>query len=811
METLVKITYNNIEQFTIDINRNFAVLQNSPLYKGIPGRTMIGDIGPIGLRGSQFLFISFLKFNEQFPTQITIASQINLNFINSKLSDFVDKQKLLLALEVNELVKNDIIVLTNSMMISYNDLSNLFIDTKIAFNNQINLLSSIENKVQELVTAQLAQNPIINTTNTFTTYSSYLTNLPLNSNLPIINTPTSIYEPYLNGTINGNLLNDHKYWGFTEVEFPETINGTIVFGSIRQYFNLLEGTIDPNTNYLTSNYAPGTNNIPTAVFLQDTANNCILFGLKNNPNLKAFGSIYKDADSNVVIKSDSGNLIDDFSELLINKVRLKYSKSVEFGDELLIDGNLLIGGNISHQYIRTNQFTTANTIEIGSTIIGSIQRNISYNIQLPKFISNVLITDASGNISKSYSLETIHIPTINLDLSISDGFPSGVTTNKLLTSNYLNFIYNKFNSLSDKINLTETNFTNYYSKDDFTNGLVNDIINSGCLITYGDVNICYSGTNALISAIGGESMVSIGYNNQSTLNLNCKTYFNYIKNKILYTDNTGLVVSTYDFNDFSISDISLNNSISIGSQLPIDQKIFSASNNENIVSIGKDDNSEALVYGHLLPKLNTTKAVLVIDDLGRVATGVDEYSICEDAILDSSVPFSSTDTYVNIVPENYANSEKKILNGLQFNWIIKTINSIKFRLKNTYSKTESDNLFTTSSTLIAQIHCGGSGGDWSHDLTKSSSYVKNIIIDKFGEGIIGIKLYSSSLVIPENLIAIPSSGYYYNIVFEQNSTNFYKTHIEIRNDNYIRVNIKTANTDEWVSAYCIINIFKILI
>jgi len=811
METLVKITYNNIEQFTIDINRNFAVLQNSPLYKGIPGRTMIGGIGPIGLRGSQFLFISFLKFNEQFPTQITIASQINLNFINSKLSDFVDKQKLLLALEVNELVKNDIIVLTNSMMISYNDLSNLFIDTKIAFNNQINLLSSIENKVQELVTAQLAQNPIINTTNTFTTYSSYLTNLPLNSNLPIINTPTSIYEPYLNGTINGNLLNDHKYWGFTEVEFPETINGTIVFGSIRQYFNLLEGTIDPNTNYLTSNYAPGTNNIPTAVFLQDTANNCILFGLKNNPNLKAFGSIYKDADSNVVIKSDSGNLIDDFSELLINKVRLKYSKSVEFGDELLIDGNLLIGGNISHQYIRTNQFTTANTIEIGSTIIGSIQRNISYNIQLPKFISNVLITDASGNISKSYSLETIHIPTINLDLSISDGFPSGVTTNKLLTSNYLNFIYNKFNSLSDKINLTETNFTNYYSKDDFTNGLVNDIINSGCLITYGDVNICYSGTNALISAIGGESMVSIGYNNQSTLNLNCKTYFNYIKNKILYTDNTGLVVSTYDFNDFSISDISLNNSISIGSQLPIDQKIFSASNNENIVSIGKDDNSEALVYGHLLPKLNTTKAVLVIDDLGRVATGVDEYSICEDAILDSSVPFSSTDTYVNIVPENYANSEKKILNGLQFNWIIKTINSIKFRLKNTYSKTESDNLFTTSSTLIAQIHCGGSGGDWSHDLTKSSSYVKNIIIDKFGEGIIGIKLYSSSLVIPENLIAIPSSGYYYNIVFEQNSTNFYKTHIEIRNDNYIRVNIKTANTDEWVSAYCIINIFKILI
>ena len=124
LETLMKIQFTNINQFVEDINRNFATIQNSPLFKGIPGKKGDeGDDGLRGIRGSQFIFVDYDKFNEQFPNELTAGSKITLEYINSKLTSFENKQKLLNALGVSELVDNDVVVLTNSVMLSYDLLS----------------------------------------------------------------------------------------------------------------------------------------------------------------------------------------------------------------------------------------------------------------------------------------------------------------------------------------------------------------------------------------------------------------------------------------------------------------------------------------------------------------------------------------------------------------------------------------------------------------------------------------------------------------------------------------------------------------
>ena len=58
MTTLHKIAYKNLNDFLELINANFAMIQNSPLYKGIRGDD--GDPGVRGLRGirgSIFIFL----------------------------------------------------------------------------------------------------------------------------------------------------------------------------------------------------------------------------------------------------------------------------------------------------------------------------------------------------------------------------------------------------------------------------------------------------------------------------------------------------------------------------------------------------------------------------------------------------------------------------------------------------------------------------------------------------------------------------------------------------------------------------------
>lgn len=556
-DTLRKINYTNIEQFLEDVNSNFAIIQNSPLYKGIPGEEgEEGEQGLMGIRGTKFLFVNFSNFNNQFPNELVNQSEINLTFINQKLLSFSQKQKLLLALGVNELVDSDIIVLTNSMMLSYNFVENKFINTGIAFNENINLASSIETQIESYVQYYVDNNQtILNLQNVFERYSTLAKNYTDNNSTFITNSQTasSVYSPYILGytTNNGVSIPDHKYFGFSDQMYPKTQKGSIVFGSMKKYIDLLMATTDAvQSQTLTSDYAPGQNNIPSAIYLQDTVNAGLMFGYKGRPNLKSFGHIYKDDYDNIVIKSDSSVLESEFSKLLINKQRLAYSKLVKFEDSLEVSKNISFGGNLDNKFLRTSQYVVGedeNTIEIGINNTSSIQKNISQIIKYTKYLSNVLVTDSEGNISHNYGLETATWGA-GEELALAQIAMNPNSAQKVVTSNYLGFLIRKINNLSSFTN------DNYWTKAEFNSGVIpslilgNGILNAeNAQIQLGKKVNTYPAAQYMIQCVNNQ--LSLGHNNLASLiNLRGSVRYSNIDyhNKVLVVGPTGYLLTNYE-------------------------------------------------------------------------------------------------------------------------------------------------------------------------------------------------------------------------------------------------------------------------
>lgn len=471
IESLKKLEYNSLEQLMEDLNRNFAVIENSPLYKGIggdPGDP--GDPGLMGVRGGQFIFVLLENFITQFPGETNVASKITLDFLNTKLLAFEDKQKLLASLKVSELVDKDIIVLTNSMMLSYDRINNKFIDTRQAFNQQTNLASNIENKIEYFVQLYVENNQTIaNLTNIFEGFSTYAKNYTDNNSSFITTsiTPSSVYVPYINGYTSsvGVKLTDHRYFGFADDQFPKENNGTLVVGAMKRYIDLMMSTVSTGgTETLSSEYAPGVNNIPSLVFLQDTQNAGLMFGYKGKENLKRFGAIFKNDLDEVVIKSDSGVNESDFAALYIHRNYMKFKKLVQFLDNLNVSKDFVLVGNIDNRFIKTGRFSSTenpDTMEIG--VAEGLLINKFGNIKLSSFVSNVLVTGADGTVSKEYSLETTSIsPAQEVNIVPITTIPN--SDKKILTSNYLGFAIRKINSL------TAYAIEHYWRKNQFNTG-----------------------------------------------------------------------------------------------------------------------------------------------------------------------------------------------------------------------------------------------------------------------------------------------------------------------------------------------------
>ena len=575
IETLKKIEYQNLPQFLEDVNKNFAVIQNSPLYKGIPGDGgSPGNPGLRGIRGIKFLFVNLQNFQVQFPGELSSATQIDINYINTKLMIFENKQKLLTALNVTELVDKDIIVLSNTIMLSYDLLLDKFINTGIAFNEQSNLLNNIQQQIENYVQYYVSTNQTINNiTNIFEGYSTLAKNYSDNNNTFITTdlTASSVYSPYIPGYNSniGVLLNNHKHFGFSDNQFSLNNNGTIVFGSMKKYYQLLMNTISTDTTQtLTSDYAPGVGNIPSAVFLQDTEKSGLLFGYKSRQNLKRFGSIFKNDLHEVVIKSDSGLNQSEFSELKIHRTYMKYEKLVQFGNDLEVSRDAKLFADISNKFIKSGKFTlgandtnnfNAHVLELGrksdSSVLNTIVKNVADFESYQHYISRVLVTDNTGLLSKSYALETAPLsnPLLTNLLNISETINSPFN---ILTSNYYGYLARKINNISNFVN------GNYWRKNQYFTGEIPDLKLNNRLEASGNINL-----TDMIKTYLDEGVLELGgagFQKITTKNIR----YNHFQRNVIVTDDDGIVSNKYqmEIHPLDLSELTFGTPLSIFSE-----------------------------------------------------------------------------------------------------------------------------------------------------------------------------------------------------------------------------------------------------
>lgn len=548
IEVLKKISYDNIDQFNEDINHNFGILQNSPLFRGIPGQEGIpGTDGLRGVRGIKFIFVDLLSFQQQFPNELTVASEIDLDFLNSKVSSFQNKQKLLVALGVEELIDKDIVVLQNSLMLSFNFINQLFVDSGLAFNPETNLLSNINKTIENYVSQYVNNHPALNNIqNNFAQYQTYAKNFADNNSGFITNEllASSVFSPYIQNFNNavGIHLPNHKYFGYADNVTAIGNSHTSVFGSMRRYYQLLMATISvAGTETLSSDYAPGANNIPSAVFLQDTYNNGIYIGHKDKPNLKRFASIFKNEANDLVIKSDSSKLPSEYSELRLNRQYMKFDKLVQFGDSLEVSRDLSVFSDINQKHFKTGKFTqganAGNThnnhkAEIGSRENGTITLNLSEFQEFDRYRNRVFVTDSIGRVSKDYAIES-SVP-LQDDLR---GINLLTTTigNKynVLTSQYFAYLATKLNNVSSYIS------ANFWRKDQFDSGEIPSLsLNRDLHVernsNFADLLVVNKSLNKVVV---GASKFDI---NSDDIALSK------FKNKVLVTDANGLMSKSYE-------------------------------------------------------------------------------------------------------------------------------------------------------------------------------------------------------------------------------------------------------------------------
>jgi hypothetical protein len=595
IDTLKKITYTTMDTFLEDLNRNFAVIQNSPLYKGVPGQGgPEGDDGTAGTRGSSFIFVSLQSFQAIFPNELQAGSDISLIYLNSKLGTFENQQLLMQALGVTQLVDKDIVVLTNTEMLSYSYGANTFSDTGIAFNQQTSLAASIEQEIETYVAYYVQNSSVINSIkNIFSDFQSLGKNYPDTNNTFTTTsiTGSTVYSPYIPGYNSqiGVPITNHKYFGFQDNEFPVNNAGTTVFGSIKQYYNMLMATVSTDgNNTLNSAYAPGVNNIPSAIFLQDTYNNGLLVGYKGKANLRNFGSIYKNEVDEFVIQSDAGSQDSEYSKLLLHATYMKYAKIVYFMNDLQVSRDLTVGGDLDTKAVNTGKYTAgassgnsfnSGVSEFGVQESGSVNKSVATTEQWPNYPSAVLVADSVGNILKSYGIETAAENGADLvDLAPITVIPN--SSHSILTSNYFSFLAQKINAV------TTYAANNYWRKNQFNTGEISDITTSDSLNTTGNTNL-----SAMLTLVKNTGIATLTAN-QFIDNSVAKKY-GFFKGNVFVTDANGNLSQSYFLDTIYPPDSEITS--------PADLPIYSTSS-QTLIS--------TYHYAHLAQKINANNSNL---------------------------------------------------------------------------------------------------------------------------------------------------------------------------------------------------------
>lgn len=415
---LVRVDYQNLESFLEQVNRNFAIIQNSPLFKGIPGNTPEpGERGEPGKRGSNIIFVDFHKFIRTYGTELSSESNLNLKWFNDNLLTTDFRKKLCQALDVTELSNNDIIILGDTSIYQYKELDNQFINTGKSLNMYKDVLTNVNKQVEEQIRKQFGQ--LTAESNNSGSTGSLYTKYPLfginyengSSTVDLLLDETLLFPGNINQSnqvVKTEL--DKLYHSFAGIKDSSL---THVFGDINDFNTKLHQTLTVG-NGTNSIRTINKNSIPVVVLQQKTNDSGLLLGSPNARNIRDYAGIHieQEPDSNISTFVIQSNRFDTkepalkqfWSELRMNNALLSFNKNLKIEGDSELKGNTHLGQEVSGRFIRSGIFTRQTTlnqknrVEIGFEQDGAIDF-IDKLIRFKNFVNGVLSTDESGNLS----------------------------------------------------------------------------------------------------------------------------------------------------------------------------------------------------------------------------------------------------------------------------------------------------------------------------------------------------------------------------------------------------------------------------
>ena len=492
MSSLKVIPNTNILDIVEYLNYNFNLIQNSPLYKGIPGaQGEQGTVGPEGIRGARFIFVKEVVFKVTFPN-----NDINPTFLENLLNTDYNTAKLLL--DVSEVVDGDLFVFDNTTEIWENNITPTFenhlINTGVSFNVQSNILNTIRRELNAEISRTLQNIMSTYSTLSFTAFDTISRNFGYNEN-PIDNLfdpNTSIYFPVIPGLIDASSGTDlttenstvddnykHKFIGILPT--TSTVkNQTTVIGAMKSYVNKLQRSqagSNVNTN-LSTDYAPDYTKLPGLVVLQNNNKSGILIGNDSDSDLKKFASIYK-TSTDLIFESEYGPDQTQKGILSIGKALMQFNNSLKIGK------NFTLIGDIKSQFINSGDFASNKLptdsdyfVEIGEgSIVNILAKKLRFGSKTENtFVKKVLVTDDKKELSSDYVIDPVNRDQdflTNLDINTAQN----PIDKRFATSGMLSYLAKLLLGVNDfnDLDLGTVNLSNVWYKSDFLNFQIPEI------------------------------------------------------------------------------------------------------------------------------------------------------------------------------------------------------------------------------------------------------------------------------------------------------------------------------------------------
>lgn len=542
-QTIKKLEYNDIRQFIEDINHNFAIIQNSPFFKGVPGkRGLQGIRGIDGERGIKFFIVKFADFEKKFPGKYKNPNNINLVEINKLLENHNNKIKLLEIFSIKDFVQGDIILLENTKMLQLD--GDKFVDTNISLGNT-EILQDVQSQIERILVNYLERDTLVQIfKNVFFQYESHAKNYADTSNKPPISTitPKTIFEPHTGDYKSGIKLEDHKFIAIDKNLFgvDGNINSktTTILGNLKRFIQLSQNTINESVDKsFSSDYGIGMNNLPSLVVMQNDYNSGILIGSKDFLNLGKFSKIFTNEIGDLVLQNQTSPNLAEINRLRLTQSSLITDKNLLTNGSLEVSGDTILNNSLRHQFFRSGSYlqipNNVNSLvnnqhwfELGNIDNNSVIHLLS-KLRINNFSDKVLVTDNNGFVVNAWEILKNNVDFGSGLNTISQEQINRVSeTNKIVTASHYGKLVAKVMDIANFVR------NNYYTKSDFANP-------------------AYIIPNLFLrERLSIQNQFEV-FNNTTTINTNTTNFlkdriaFNQFRNKVLVTDGNGFLRNNF--------------------------------------------------------------------------------------------------------------------------------------------------------------------------------------------------------------------------------------------------------------------------